>query len=146
MRFMVLFALLIFGLSAASALAGTQYSITGMRPAGISMYGVPSRNANREYLHFQNEVGGHRFIYEEIPGTPALASMASLRQVMGSAEMVCQIDLDCRTKAFCTGKCRNMYYEMSNTPDDPAMKDRNHCSVTAFKCQKGAGGVASGGR
>jgi hypothetical protein len=57
---------------------------------------------------------------------------------MGSSEMTCALDLDCSAPAFCTGSCQNMYYEMSNTPEDPALQARNHCTVTTFKCKKSA--------
>jgi len=121
-----------------NAFASAKYSITGMHPEGISQYAVPQRNAQREYLSFQNELGSHRFIYEETAGTPSLGGINSIRQVMGSTGMECRVDLECKTPAFCTGTCRNMYYEMSNTPHDPAVQDRNHCAVVTFRCKKSA--------
>lgn len=124
-------------LCAPGAFAGTQYSLTGLRPEGISQYAVPERSAQREYLHFINELGSHRFIYEESGLKPPLAGMAGMRGAMGNSEMVCTADLDCKAQAFCTGRCQNMYYELSNTPDDPALAGRNHCTVLAFKCRKG---------
>jgi hypothetical protein len=118
------------------ALASVKYSITGMRPESVSQYSVQGREAQREYLHFQNELGNHRFIYEEASASPPLSGINNLRQVMGNPEMVCQVDLNCKTPAFCSGNCRNMYYEMSNTPGDPSVQNRNHCTVTTFKCKK----------
>lgn len=126
-------------LGAPGAFAGTQYSLTGLRPQGISQYAVPERSAQREYLHFTNELGSHRFIYEESSAKPPLAGIAGMRSAMGNSEMVCTADLDCRIQAFCTGRCQNMYYELSNTPEDPTLATRNHCNVLAFKCKKGGG-------
>lgn len=123
-------------LLAAPAFAGTPYSITGLRPMGISQYAVPERGAQREYLHFANELGSHRFVYEELPSKPAMIGVAGMRGVMGNSDMVCMADLDCREQALCTGRCQNMYYEMSNTPEDPALAGRNQCTVLSFKCKK----------
>jgi hypothetical protein len=106
---------------------------------GISQYSAKDRAALREYFHFANELGSHRFIYEEAELKPPLQGIAGMRGVMGNSQMLCSVDLECKTKAFCTGRCQNMYYELSNFPDDPALVDRNSCRVLTLKCNKTPG-------
>lgn len=112
------------------------YSLKGLRPLGISQYSVPSRSAQREYIHFENAEGHHHLIYEEVAGTPGLQEMQHFREVMGKWDMICNVDLDCKGPAFCVGSCRNLYYETSNTPEDLGLLDRNHCVLTSYRCEK----------
>jgi len=116
--------------------ARAHYTLHDLHPLGISHYGVPSRTATREYIHFHNEQGSHYLIYEELLSATPLAAVQHFRQVMGSWDMVCQLELDCRQPAFCTGGCRNHYYEVSNTPADPALADRNQCALSSYRCER----------
>lgn len=126
-----------------SAHASSQYELGGLRGEKSTKYPVPARSATREYFLFVNEAGNHRFIYEESPGAESLPGIAGLRNVMGNKELVCKIELVCKKAAFCTGGCKNMYYESSNTPLDPTLQGRNHCTISTFKCDKASGsGVA----
>lgn len=136
----ILCSLAVLALGQEPAHAANQYSIHGLRAEGISQYGVPQRNAQREFIRFKNDFGQHYFIYEESPRSPPLSGVSNLRSVMGNPQMVCEVEVSCQKAAFCTGICRNMYYEMSNTPSDPTLANRNQCTVTAFKCKSGLEG------
>jgi hypothetical protein len=138
-----------FLIAAASALAAdatpVHYSLKGLRPHGISQYAVRARTAQREYIHFENEQGNHYLIYEEAPGSPPTQAMKTFRAVMGSWDMVCSLELDCKQPAFCTGSCKNLYYETSNTPEDLGLLDRNHCSLSSYHCEKPPAGATGTG-
>ncbi|MGZ6338688.1 MAG: hypothetical protein ACXWSL_22185, partial [Bdellovibrionota bacterium] len=112
------------------------YILTGLKPLGISQYTVATRSAQREYIHFQNSQGNQYLIYEESPGAPPVAAMKHFREVMGRWEMECRIDMECKMPAFCTGNCKNIYYESSNTPEDLGMLDRNNCTLLSYRCEK----------
>ena len=119
-----------------TALQSVHYSLQGLKPLGISQYSVPSRSAQREYIHFQNEQGNHYVIYEEAAGAPPVQAIKHFREVMGRWDMVCSLDMDCKAPAFCTGTCKNLYYETSNTPEDLELLDRNHCTLISYRCEK----------
>jgi hypothetical protein len=47
----------------------------------------------------------------------------------------CSLQVDCRSKAFCTGKCNHMYYQVSNI--SIAGSDSDRCNLVSFTCMKG---------
>src|SRR5262245_59837725 len=87
----------------ALAAGPVQYSITSLKPEKSSRYAVEGRAAQREYFHFRNGQGSHRFIYQEASGKPPLMGISNIREVMGSTDSVCRVDLECREQAFCAG-------------------------------------------
>lgn len=111
------------------------YELRDLVPAGITQYSSASETVFRQYLEFRNGQGTHNIIYEEVSGPAPLRNIAALREIARAWDSSCAIDIECSSKAFCTGECRNMYYETSNAPGDNISPDRNKCKVTYFSCE-----------
>ncbi len=111
------------------------YELRDLTPVGITQYSSSSEAVLRQYLEFRNSQGTHNVIYEEVSGAPPLRNIGALRELARAWNSNCGIDIECRSKAFCTGECRNMYYETSNAPGDSLTPDRNKCRVTYFSCE-----------
>jgi hypothetical protein len=118
------------------------YEIRELTPAGITQYSPGADSLLRQYLEFRNSQGTHYVIYEEGGGAPPLRNVAAIREMARAPDSTCAIDIECSSKAFCTGDCRNMYYETSNLPGDALAPDRNKCKVTYFSCEPKASAVA----
>lgn len=112
------------------------YGLRNLRPEGLSQQLVTG--ARRQLLHFKNELGDHFLLYEENAAAGGVPEIAGLAHFLGNPSYVCSIDLDCRAKAFCTGDCRKLYYEIFNTA---APAGRNSCTIKAFSCSQPGGGV-----
>jgi|GEM_PF-5651544 len=112
------------------------YELRNLKPAGITQYSTSSDSILRQYFEFKNEQGSHNIIYEELSGNPPLRTVTSLREISRDFESNCAIDIECSTKAFCTGDCKNMYYEVANAPGDTYAPERNKCRVQYFSCEK----------
>lgn len=113
------------------------YELRDLKPSGITQFS-PSSDIVRHLLEFRNEQGSHHIIYEELASAPPLRTVASLRELASSFGSSCSIDVECTSKAFCTGDCRNMYYETANAAGDTYAPDRNKCRVQYFSCEKAA--------
>lgn len=120
---------------AAPASQAIVHEIRELTPAGITQYSSGADSVLRQYLEFRNNQGTHYVIYEEGAGAPPLRNIAAIREMARAADSTCAIDIECSSKAFCTGDCRNMYYETSNLPGDALAPDRNKCKVTYFSCE-----------
>ncbi|HEY8279977.1 MAG TPA: hypothetical protein VIH99_10150, partial [Bdellovibrionota bacterium] len=125
----------------APAAAGTPlvYELRDLRPAGIIQYAGVG-DVVRQYFQFHDAQSSHSVIYEEAPTAPAARGIMSLRQASTSYDSQCSLDIECSSKAFCTGDCKQMFYEVSNAPGDSLSPDRNKCKVLFFSCEK-AGSV-----
>jgi hypothetical protein len=122
------------------------YELRDLKPAGITQYSAGD-TVVRQYLEFKNEQGSHSIIYEESSSAPPLRTVTGLRELARAWDSSCAIDLECSSKAFCTGDCRMMYYEVANTPGDSFAPDRNKCRVHYFSCEKSqSGAVTTGAR
>ena len=121
--------------AATAAPAAIVYEIRELTPAGITQYASASDSVLRQYLEFKNGQGTHNIIYEEVTAAPPLRNVAALRELARAWNSTCAIDIECSSKAFCTGECRNMYYETSNAPGDNLSPDRAKCRVTYFSCE-----------
>lgn len=107
------------------------YSLSGLRPGGFSQYNLTEAPGIRQYLRFQGSASMHYLIYEEQEGSAPRKDISNLRQAMNSGEQTsCDLELECDTKAFCTGDCRNFYYELRNVPK----AGRNQCVLRSFDC------------
>lgn len=135
-----LIALLIFSFTAFAEPA-TIYELRDLHAQGISFYG--STPVNRKYMEFTNADGRHHIVYEESPAFASLSELLSLQQAMGSLNAVCAIDISCSQKAFCTGDCKQMYYEVSNLPNEQIPADHNRCKIQSFSCEKAKEAIAS---
>lgn len=127
---------------AAPASQAIIYELRDLAPAGITQYSAASDTVLRQYLEFRNGQGTHNIIYEEVSGPGPLRNIAALREIARAWDSTCAIDIECSSKAFCTGECRNMYYETSNSPGDNISPDRNKCKVTYFSCEPKAAAPA----
>lgn len=112
------------------------YELHNLRPKSISQYDAADPGILRQYLHFENEQGNHTFIYDELGSVTPMREILNLRQIIGSWDSVCSVDLDCTAKAFCTGDCKNMYYELTNAPANPAASEKNRCQIHYLSCEK----------
>jgi hypothetical protein len=115
------------------------YELRDLKPAGITQFSAGGETILRQYFEFKNEQGSHNIVYEEATGAPPLRAVTSLREISRAWDSSCAIDIECSAKAFCTGDCRMMYYEVANTPGDTLAPDRNKCRIQYFSCEKGAG-------
>ncbi len=123
--------------------SSVSYDLRQLKPIGLSQYASPGSASVRLYLKFQNEAGTHYFLYEENPEYPALKDVNALQQALASPDFSCEAEVSCPSKAFCTGDCRHMYYELSNVPP-PAPFGENRCRILTFHCDRpGARGIAS---
>jgi hypothetical protein len=119
----------------APSVAPTVYHLSDLRPVGTSTYPTPSPSVRRGYLRFHNKDGGHYLVVEESDEVAPIKVIGDLRQAMSQAGVVCDLDLQCKRKAFCTGKCSNMYYQISNVGTIPGETDR--CQLQSFTCEQG---------
>lgn len=101
------------------------YDLKNLKGVSVSHFSAPA--GRRQYFRFQNELGLHTIVYEESSAVAALKELDSLERAMWAGD--CAISLECSAKAFCTGDCRNMYYETANA--DPS---KNKCKVKSFSC------------
>lgn len=109
-----------------------KYFLRNLKASGISQYALTEKAGLRLYLHFHNEQGHHYIVYEEATAAPQQREVNNLRQAMANPHQPFSLDIECAAKAFCTGECRNMYYEMSNQPGEYATTEQNRCEVKAF--------------
>lgn len=119
--------------------AAIRYNLNNLRPVGMAQYEVKAVGALRQYMRFQNEQGSHFIIYEEVSVAPPLREIAPLRQAMIDSDGVFSMEIECPTKAFCTGDCQHMYYETTNAPPTPGVNitnDRNRCAILSFTYEK----------
>jgi hypothetical protein len=117
------------------------YELRDLKPTGITQYTAVG-DIVRQYFDFQNEQGSHHVIYEEIPSAAPAHSVVGLRQMASSFESLCAMDIECSSKAFCTGDCKHMYYEVANAPGDAGAPDRNKCKIHFFSCEKAPAEIA----
>jgi hypothetical protein len=118
-----------------------KYELRDLRPQGMSQYSLPGTSF-RHYLRFQNELGMHYFLYEDSVTHPPLREIAMLHSALAVTEFKCAADIVCQAKAFCTGDCRDMYYEFSNL-STPAGAGENRCRIQAFSCDRSGQRVPS---
>lgn len=118
------------------------YNLSGLRYDSSSQRQTAA--GFRHYIKFQSAQANHVLIYDEENAHPPSRDIAALRQVMIAADAECSLNLTCTAKAFCTGDCRNMYYELSNAGEvvinaaQPAAVNR--CMLTSFSCARKAKG------
>jgi hypothetical protein len=122
----------LFSLSGECVAFGQSYGLRNLRPIGLSS--TTSGASRSQLLHFQNDLGDQYLLYEENTSAGGVREIAGLLPFLGHADYVCSIDLDCTTKAFCTGDCKKLYYEIFNTS---APSGRNACTIKAFSCSQG---------
>ncbi len=115
------------------------YSLKDLRFMKVSKY-AGLANGKREYFQLKNSLGTHYLIYEESPAHAPLAPLQVLRAKAPGAAL-CKVKLQCSTNAFCTGTCKNFYYELSNGPADPARREHSRCAIQELDC---ADSVAQG--
>ena len=120
--------------TASTALA---YHLSDLQAVSMSTYPGGAPTLLRHYLHFRNADGNHYLVYEEEAGAAGLKEVAALRQSMQGGGVSCALELDCRKKAFCTGKCANMYYQISNVPS--ATGDSDRCRLVSHTCIQASG-------
>lgn len=130
MKFLFLFLAL-----SSSAFANPHvYELKNLRAATSSLYNTAQ--SQRHFLRFQNEQGTHTVIYDESAASPPLKEIAHLLVAMKHS--TCTLELECKVKAFCTGAdCRNMYYEMTNAPQDLQFAPRDKCRLKSYSCGTG---------
>lgn len=121
------------GAPAAPASTAIVYEIRELTPSGVTQYS--NESAIRQYFEFRNGQGTHNIIYEEVAANPPLRNITALRELAKAWDSTCAVDIECSSKAFCTGECRNMYYETSNAAGDALSPDRNKCKVTYISCE-----------
>lgn len=119
----------------ASATAPTTYELRDLKPDGLMQPASAVSSGVRQYFQFQGEQGMHHVIYEEMPMAPALPIASTLRQYSSAHNSRCSLDIECAGKAFCTGDCKQMFYEISNVAGDAASPDRATCKITSFSCE-----------
>jgi hypothetical protein len=114
---------------------GERYVLKNLSPLGLNRYILSRNGETREYFRLRNAKGVHHLIYEENPAMAPVPELKQLRDKMTKSKAACDIELHCVTNAFCTGTCKNLYYEIKNTPPDPKNISRhNHCKVHALQC------------
>ena len=116
----------------AAPLPAVKYNLRNLRPVGLSGQNYGERR--RELLQFTNEQGKQNLLYEELTSQPSVKEITRLAPFLASSRHTCSIDLECKAKAFCTDNCRSLYYELSNSPADPALADKSNCVLRAFSC------------
>jgi hypothetical protein len=116
----------------APATPGVKYNLRNLKPVGLSEQYQGARN--RELLQFTNEQGKQNILYEEATTLPTLKEINRLAPFMASSVHTCSIDLECKTKAFCTDNCRSLFYEVTNNPTDPSLAEKSNCVLRAFTC------------
>lgn len=122
--------------------APVTYELRDLRPTGFTQYtGVGE--VVRQYFEFQNTEGTHHVVYEEVPSALPARTVAPLRQLANAFDSSCAMDIECSSKAFCTGECRHMYYEVANAPGDNLSPDRAKCKILYLTCEKGGAKAAS---
>jgi hypothetical protein len=111
---------------------GQAYGLRSLRPVGLSSQ--VTGNDRKQLLHFRNDLGEQYLLYEESASAGGVREVAGLATYMSSTDHVCSIDLECKTKAFCTGDCKKFYYEVFNTSVSGGRAGRNECTIKAFSC------------
>ena len=114
-----------------------KYSLTNLRPVDVREFESNGLGVDHEYLLFRNERGTHYFIYEDLRSAPTLPELRAVRESMKNKDQTCQIELLCTLNAFCTGTCKNFYYELNNVGPDPSRPRQNHCMLQTFTCTSG---------
>ena len=93
----------------------------------------------RFYIQFKNPDGYHFIVYEEDSVRPPLELIHDLKASTQAWKASCSMELRCNGKALCTGKCANMYYQMSNMGEDGGTASK--CRLHSFSfplCNQGA--------
>jgi len=111
-----------FGMSIAEANSSNSsvYVLKNLRPINISHFSSPQRL----HLRFENEQGNHSLIFPESPEKQS----SNLLQAIAGWQSICTLEIECAAKAFCTGDCKNMYYEITN----PLTEKK--CNLRSFTC------------
>src|SRR3989344_4816299 len=108
------------------------YDIRDLHPVGYSFH--RGDVATRYFFRLQNEQGSHYLVYEEFSAISPVKEMKYVERFSNNPDHVCTLELDCSLKAICVNDCKSLYYETTNAPLDPSMKDRNNCSIRSFGC------------
>lgn len=121
------------------------YRIEQARSLGLSER--KTETGTRQFLKWQNSQGLHVFIVDEEANLPPIKELSGLRSAMAMGDSECRIEVTCPVKAFCTGTCRNMYYEFSNGPvatttNSTPGEAKNRCMLLAIDCAKGISAAA----
>lgn len=101
------------------------YVLKNLKPINISQFN--NANGTRHHLRFQNEQGSHSLIFS---GLEASAKQPLLHAISGW-NSYCTLEIECAAKAFCTGDCKNMYYELA---DDAAGNAEKKCKLRSYTC------------
>jgi len=108
--------------------AGSSYLLKNLKPLNISYFSNATNN--RHHLRFQNEQGSHSLIFT---GTEPGKALSSLLHAVSGWNSACTIEIDCAARAFCTGDCKNMYYEMANDSLDISSAAQK-CTLRSYTC------------
>jgi hypothetical protein len=110
------------------------YQLREMKPTGFTHHSSAGDLA-RYYFEFQNGQGRHVLLYEETASARPPRVLSALRQAASNWDSGCSIDVECSAKAFCTGDCRDMYYELAGAQGEAAAPDRNRCKIQFLSCK-----------
>ncbi len=114
------------------ALDEVSYELSELRPVSLSAYPTEISSVRRYYLQFRNNDGSHFLVYEEDSVRPPVESMHEMKNSMQAWKASCSVDVRCKGKALCTGKCSNMYYQISNMGAAGGAADK--CRLVSFTC------------
>lgn len=114
-------------LAGAMPSSGTVYQLQGLKPVGVSSR-LSANGLNRHHVKFENAQGVHALVYEGGEAAP----LGLLRAMSGWASS-CALEVECAERAFCTGDCRSMFYEMAFDAQDPALATRK-CKLRSVQC------------
>lgn len=108
------------------------FFLSDLVPTSVSNYPTNLSTVRRHYFQFRNNDGSHYFVYEEDSGFAPIREVTELKRAMENWNSSCSVDLDCKEKPFCTGRCRNMYYQLSNR----AGEGKDRCKIVSFTCTR----------
>jgi hypothetical protein len=100
------------------------YHLAELRPVSVSAYPTGIPTLTRNYLHFRNRDGNHYLVFEEESEGAPRGEVAGLQRSMANPNAECDVELSCRKKAICTGKCSNMYYQISSAAPSKAQVEQ----------------------
>lgn len=109
------------------------YHLSSLRSVSLATYPSGVSSITRKYLHFRNKDGNHYLVVEEDANESPVKEVEELRKAIAVPGVTCDIDIGCQKKAFCTGKCMNMYYQLSNGAS-PVL-DGDRCRMLSFFCE-----------
>ena len=112
--------------------ASQVYELEGLHSVGFTEYNMPEISTLRQYMKFENADGIHTIVYDEIVTVPVLKTLNDLRQAMSSKDSLFSLEIECANQAFCTGGCKNMYYEFTNGSNESSLSGHNRCVVRNF--------------